>query len=70
MDVWAPDELARDTSEGLRQVGIQNPGVLSCMPKEFVVGGNTVDDARPEDDLTLVPSVFQQVEQVAVVMER
>ena len=48
---WAPDELAGDTRERLKQLHIENPGVLSYVPDQLLADAELVNEARPEDEL-------------------
>ena len=49
--LWAPDELAGDTRERLKQLHIENLGVLSYIPDQLLADAELVNEARPEDEL-------------------
>ena len=52
---WAPDELAGSTAERLKQLGVENPGVLTYLPQEFPPSTLAVNEALPGDE-TIDPS--------------
>ena len=60
---WAPDELAGDTRERLKQLHIDNPGVLSYVPDQLLADADLVNEARPEDELAEPERAFSPCEQ-------
>ena len=59
---WAPDELAGSTRTRLKQLKIENPGILTYMPDEMLATHGIINEARPEDELAEPPAAFAPVE--------
>ena len=66
---WAPDELAGQTRDRLKQLKIENPGVLTYLPDKLLAEAELVNEARPEDELSEVPHAFGPVENCSLLGE-
>ena len=47
---WAPDELEGVIIDRLRQLRVENPGVLYYIPDKLLADAELVNEARPEDE--------------------
>ena len=59
---WSPDELAGSTAARLKQLNIENPGVLTYLPDELLAAHHITNEARPEDEMAEPPAAFEPAE--------